>query len=186
MKHWTKVIIWLSLGALTASAGALGADDDASGPKDSPACSERKFNPLRERLGLSDEQAAKLKSVFEGERKAAAPLHDALRVNLEKLRWQVDAKAGSKDIAATLNLVEAIRKALNDAHDKVTASLAAILTPEQRARMLLDRYGPGWRHGMIPPEMGDPSHESRGFHERAGGPPPEDEGPQEQDGHPEE
>jgi Spy/CpxP family protein refolding chaperone len=62
----------------------------------------------------------------------------------------VTLKYGDADIKATLDQVAKTRKALEAERDKFDANLASILTPTQRAKMLVARssWGAGRRHGF--------------------------------------
>lgn len=88
-------------------------------------------------LGLTDEQAAKLKDARTAEKEALKPLRRELRDALAKLSDQVEDKASDKDIQASLDRVDRARKALRDEQEKTRAKNAALLTPTQRAKMAL-------------------------------------------------
>ena len=140
MKRWNKLAMLLAL-ALAGSAFAR-AEDSPEKSKGDAQEHVKMFEHMKKNLGLSDETAGKLKDLFESQRKASEPLHQQMKVTFEKLRWQVDAKADSADIAATLDEAEKGEKALQEQHEKLKAAVNALLTPEQRAKMLL-AHGPG-------------------------------------------
>ena len=92
---------------------------------------------MKERLGLSDDQAAKLKSAFDEHKKAEKALREDAKTAERKLEEEVRGLASDKDIQATLDQLDAGRKAMTDQHQKFEASLASILKPYQRAKMRL-------------------------------------------------
>lgn len=96
---------------------------------------------MKKRLGLSDEQAGKLKAAMEARRAAAKPLHERMRQSVDKLRDQVKSKASDGEIQATLNEIEQAHKAAEAAEDRFKADTASFLKPSQRARMWLDLMG---------------------------------------------
>jgi Spy/CpxP family protein refolding chaperone len=121
---------------------AAGRGDDAGSAQEARAQrSERMLEHMKKGLGLSDAEAAKVKSVFEESRKDSEPLRDDLKVALEKLRWQVDAKAGAKDLAATLEQVDKSRKALAAEREKTIERLKAALPVEAQAKLALFKAG---------------------------------------------
>lgn len=120
--------------------------------------SRRGCDLVRDVIGLSGDAAEKLTTVLKSGRKVGEPLHRRLHESLEKLRWQVDAEAGDKEIAATLEQVEKARDALRKQRESVKAEIDGLLTPEQRARMLL-ALGP---MGMEPPPPPGGFKEGRG------------------------
>jgi Spy/CpxP family protein refolding chaperone len=153
MNRWSKVAL---MGVL-ALAGTYAARAEDSGKNRREAWKDERFEMLKKDLNISDDKAAKLKAAFEKGREAGKPLAKALRVSLEKLRWQVDAGADSKEIAATLAEVKKNHKALREAREGVRDSVEAMLTPEQSAKLLLahvahfrgprGRFGPGMGPG---------------------------------------
>jgi Spy/CpxP family protein refolding chaperone len=142
MRGWKSALL---LGALAfAARPALGADK----PSDEKVSGDRQDarNPggrslVDARLGLSDEQAAKMRTVTDEQSKDAEPLRDALKVAVEKLRWQFDAKADPKDLSATLAEIDDDRRALEDLHEKSEKKIAGLLTPAQRAKRFLLETG---------------------------------------------
>jgi len=198
MKNRRMMILSAALLGL-AAAGTLQARDhkgpgDRKGPGGGPAWHEKFKDLMQKRFDLSDDQQAKLKEAFEAQRKAAEPLHKELRVGLAKLRWQVEAEADSKELAATLAQLDKTRKALQSQQDKFLSSLKNILTPVQQAKMLLAHMpqggmrmgmgmaGPGMPQGFGPgmpgPKGFGPGMPGEGPEMNEDGPGPE-EGPEE-------
>lgn len=98
---------------------------------------ERMENKMKERLGLSDDQAAKLKAAWEAEKAAVKPLREQAKEGERKLEEQVRGLASDKDIQATLDQLDAGRKAMMAERQKVESTLASVLKPSQRAKMRL-------------------------------------------------
>ena len=92
---------------------------------------------LKERLGLSDEQSAKIKAAWEAEKAAIKPLREQGKEGMRRLEEQVRGLASDKDISATLDQLDANRKALMAEHQKMESAMASALKPFQRAKMRL-------------------------------------------------
>lgn len=126
----------LLAGALLAPA-LLRAEDKA----EKPAQEERHRGGMREKfkekLGLTDEQESKLKSLRRAHREATESAKNDLKAAMRKLGDQLEDKASEKDLTATLDKIKAGRRALRDAQDKFEADSAAVLTPTQRAKMVV-------------------------------------------------
>jgi|GEM_PF-2240155 len=140
MRAWKSALL---LGALVfAVRPAIGADkpSDEGGPGDRQDAPEQGGrSSVDARLGLSEEQVTKLKAIADEQGKQAEPLREALKVAVEKLRWQLDSKADPKDLAATLDEIDKDRHELENLHDKAEKKIAGLLTPPQRAmRFLLE------------------------------------------------
>ncbi|MBI4371025.1 MAG: periplasmic heavy metal sensor [Elusimicrobia bacterium] len=102
---------------------------------------------LEEELGLNDAQAAQVKTAFKSHREAAKSLRERLKTALRRLRAQMDLEAGDAKIAAALEEVEAARAAVRDEGERLAVRLKSLLTPAQRAKLMLKReHGP--RRGM--------------------------------------
>jgi Spy/CpxP family protein refolding chaperone len=92
---------------------------------------------MKTRLGLSDEQADKIKAAFTAEKSAVTPLRDQQKAQSRKLEEEVRDLASEKDIQATLDVLDAGRKAMMAERQKLESALASILKPSQRAKMRL-------------------------------------------------
>ena len=117
---------------------------------------------MKERLGLTDDQAEKLKAAWESRKAALKPLIEQRKSDQRKLEDQVRDLASEKDIQATMDRLDAGRKAMEAERQKGEASVASILKPSQRAKMRLFRakamkrrfhggragrgHGRKWRH----------------------------------------
>lgn len=125
---------------------------------------------MREKFGISEDQEAKLKAAKRARRDADAATHADLAAAIRKLSDQLEDKASEKDLSATLDKIVAGRKAMRAEEDKFEAALTSILTPIQRAQMLVAMKGHmGGMHGgkMGPGKMGG---EKMGGEKMGGGP----------------
>lgn len=158
MKYTTYVL--LAAGMLMASYQVALANPESGGDKSDHrgAFAEK----MKERLGLTDEQAVKVKSEWEAEKTAFKTLHQQQREATQKLEDQVRSLASEKDIQATLDQLDAGRKAMAAEMQKHESSLASVLKPSQRAKMrLFMRQEMGRRfHG----KHGADRHEGRDKH----------------------
>ncbi|MFI5350582.1 MAG: Spy/CpxP family protein refolding chaperone [Elusimicrobiota bacterium] len=133
---------------------------------------ERAGKMMKERLGLSDDQAAKLKAAFEAEKTAVKTLREQSKEAGRKLEEEVRGMASDKDIQATLDQLDAGRKAMAAEHQKFESSLAAILKPYQRAKMRLlmaghgKHRGGGWGRGREEHRDGDKHGDRKGGEDR--------------------
>ncbi len=109
---------------------------------------EARLERMREKLGLSAEQGEKLKAAHRARRDAAVATRTELKAAMRKLKDQLEDKASEKEISATLERIAAARKAQRAEAEKFEAGLSTILTPTQRAKMLvaMKRHG-GMKRG---------------------------------------
>jgi Spy/CpxP family protein refolding chaperone len=98
-------------------------------------------------LGITDDQKAKLKSIREAQEKALKPIWRKQRDLSMKLRDQLEDKASDSDIQHTLSDLKANRETLETEGKRFMSQREAILTPTQRARMMLARERWGGRRG---------------------------------------
>ena len=107
---------------------------------------------MQKGLGLTDDQMAKLKAAKDAQKTAMKPLRDQMKSLMEKLGDQVKAKAPDADIQSTLDSLKQTRNALREQMEKGQEQMASLLTPTQRAKMLLRmaQRGPHGKggHGM--------------------------------------
>lgn len=142
-----RIISTLTAAGLLAGAllipALLRAEDKASSRK------EVFLERMREKFGISEEQAGKLKAARRARRDASAAARTEMKAAMRKLSDQLEDKAPEKELAATLERIAAARKAQRAEAEKFEAGLASILTPTQRANMLvaMKRLGGIRRHG---------------------------------------
>ncbi len=130
---------------LTFAAAAVRAQDDGAPPPPDggPGMHETQAGKgpdvakLKERLGLTDDQASKLKQAFEEHKAAVQPVIAQRREAMKKLQEQVKSKASDDEIKGTLAELEKTGDSLRQANEKLRADTKAILTPTQQAKMFL-------------------------------------------------
>ena len=159
----------LLAGALLAPA-LLRAEDKAEKPAQEEGHHGGMRAKFKEKLGLTDEQESKLKALRRAHREASESAKNDLQAAMRKLGDQLEDKASEKDLSATLDKIKAGRRALRDAQDKFEADAAAVLTPTQRAKMVvaMGRMMKGGMRGHGGPGMR--GHGGWGEHEGGGGP----------------
>ncbi|UPT74748.1 MAG: Spy/CpxP family protein refolding chaperone [Elusimicrobiota bacterium] len=148
-----------NLGAAALLAGALLLPAALRAEKDGPKGGKpesREDGPRgkwKEKLGLTEEQEAKLKGLRRAHREESESARAEVKAAVRKLADQLEDKASEKELTATLDRIQAGRKSLHAQREKFEASAAAILTPTQRARMavamgrMMER-GPGGKRGF--------------------------------------
>ena len=97
-------------------------------------------------LGLTADQSAKLKTLRMDQGASMMALSGTQRDLLTKLGDQVKNKASDSELQATLKDIQANRKAMMDRGEKFRRQQDDLLTPTQRAKMLLGfdmMNGPG-------------------------------------------
>jgi Spy/CpxP family protein refolding chaperone len=129
----------LVLGALIVSPFAALRADEPSAPGMQTKEHKGRNEKLHKKLGLSEEQSAKLKSIRESQKSTLTPLRDKERDLVKKLKSQVEAKAADSDIQATLDEIKTTRKSMGEQMEQFQSQKEQVLTPTQRAKMLLHR-----------------------------------------------
>jgi len=159
MNHrWSAVMV---LGTFMALPLSLARADEAVQPSanEGEAYHGKHGMGHEHRDGLTDDQMAKLKSIREAEEVALKPIHRKQRDLSIKLRDQLEDKASDSAIESTLADLKATHQSMEKEAQKFMSQREAILTPTQRARMMLkhefmrerwghekmDRHGEGWR-----------------------------------------
>jgi len=99
---------------------------------------------LKDKLGLTDDQAAKLKETFKKQMEANKPLRDQEKIDIDTLQQKVDSKASDSDIKDALDKLSADHKSMQAAQDNSMERIREILTPIQQAKWVLTM-----RHGMM-------------------------------------
>src|SRR5580658_9005793 len=164
---------WMVLGSLLAAltfgfALAVQADDDQAAPGgDKPAAMDDNGGPdgmqggmmgghfgrMKEKLGLSDSQASKLKDLFKKQMDEMKPLRDQMKIDMDTLQQNVDTKASDADVKKVLDGLSADRKNMEAGRKKMEDAVREILNPTQQAKRVLSMKDRGrqmmgkWRHG---------------------------------------
>ena len=144
-KIWLAGIMAATLAGLTL---AVNADDSQApaGDKDQPAMGQGMdggmmsmgpMSRMKEKLGLSDDQAAKVKDLFKSRMEANKPLRDQMKIDVDTLQQKVDTKASDGDIKKLLDKLDSEQKQMQSSRDKMKDQLRSILTPTQQAKMVL-------------------------------------------------
>jgi Spy/CpxP family protein refolding chaperone len=95
------------------------------------------FEELKDQLGLSDDQVAKLKAIGEDAR-AKNQGHMKAMLDLVKiLDGLVQAKAADADLQGALDKIKAEHKAAQADRDAAMDQREAVLTPQQAAKFVL-------------------------------------------------
>ena len=140
--------------------GGPGADEER-GPR--PEFAERMKARIKEELGLSDEQSAKLEAAMKQRAQDEIPLSEKLIDQTKKLSDLVKKDAADAEIQAALDALKAARKEMLDGNEKFENSLASFLKPKQRAKMMLrmERHAHGRNQGRRgpPKATGRPDHQ---------------------------
>ncbi|MEK7234554.1 MAG: hypothetical protein AAB268_12115 [Elusimicrobiota bacterium] len=152
-----RIMTMVTTAGLLAGALMLPAMSRAEGKPESHGEQGGKENFLermREKFGISEEQGAQLKAAHRAKRDVSAASMGEISTLMRKLEDQLEDKAPEKDLAATLDKIVVARRAMRASAEKFEASLTSILTPIQRAKMLVARkeHGHRMRGG---PEHGD-------------------------------
>ena len=108
---------------------------DADGPLDRPAVgADRQW---AERLGLDAEQARKFSAAERAKDEREDPLRRRLGSDMLKLRSQLAGNAAESEIQESLADLATVRRALRDRDEAFEAAAASILSPSQRAKLLV-------------------------------------------------
>ena len=92
---------------------------------------------MQKKLGLTDDQTAKMKALHDSEKEAMKPLWEKQKDLMKTLEGQVKAKASDTDIQATLDAMKSNHEAMRSQMEQFQTQKDAILTPTQRAQMML-------------------------------------------------
>lgn len=104
---------------------------------------------LKDKLGLTDDQATQLKEAFKKHEEANKPLRDQERIDFDTLQQKVDTKGSDSDIKDLLDRLDKDHKQMQQVQDNFMEKLRTILTPVQQAKWVLSMHrGPmghsGW------------------------------------------
>jgi Spy/CpxP family protein refolding chaperone len=174
MKKWT--VLGSLLAALTFGlALAVQADDDQAAPGgDKPAAMDDNggpdgmqggmmgghFDRMKEKLGLSDSQASKLKDLFKKQMGEMKPLRDQMKIDMDTLQQKVDTKASDADVKKVLDALSTDRKSMEAGRQKMEDSVREILDPTQQAKLVLSMKDRGRR--MMGKWKGKWHHDGKG------------------------
>jgi len=92
---------------------------------------------MKDKLGLTDDQVTKLKTLFESQKDANKALRDQMKIDLDTLQQKVDSKASDGDLKKALDALSTDKKAMDANRQKMEDQARQILTPSQQAKMVL-------------------------------------------------
>jgi Spy/CpxP family protein refolding chaperone len=116
---------------------------------------KNRIEHMKEKLGLTDDQATQLKEAFKKHEEANRPLRDQEKIDVDTLQQKVDIKASDSDIKDLLDKLENDHKQMQQVQDNFMDKIRTILNPTQQAKWLLwMRRGP-WDHKMGGKKKGD-------------------------------
>ena len=164
--------------ATALSAGAASTSSTSSAGSAAPPSGGWHHGPERmfDKLGLSADQKASVKAIFESNGKQVRDLHGKMRSNMEKLH---QTKPDDPNYSTLVSQVAQDNGALTSqaisAQGDMRAKLYAVLTPAQRTQLadmeakMKERMKKGdWHRG---PHGHGPGPGGPGFEDGAGGPP---------------
>jgi Spy/CpxP family protein refolding chaperone len=110
---------------------------------------------MKKELGLTDDQADKMKAAGKAQMEAMKPLMEKRKLDIDSLRVLVDKKAADKDLTAAIEGIKADQKAVEEQWKKHREAMAALLTPMQQAKSVLmmgemgEHMMGAWKGGMM-------------------------------------
>ncbi|MBI4678847.1 MAG: periplasmic heavy metal sensor [Elusimicrobia bacterium] len=163
MRRMLSIAGMAGLIALLGGGPGIWAQEKASSGKDQgkgQAAVHCAKSRMGKRLGLTEDQAKKMKEINKSRREAVSPLRKKLQEEMRNLRQLVRDEATDKEIQASLTRLQDSRKSMQAETEKFKGKLEAVLTPSQQAKMLLamgklargkagfGRQGRGMHQGM--------------------------------------
>ncbi|MCX5796694.1 MAG: periplasmic heavy metal sensor [Elusimicrobia bacterium] len=183
MRHAICAALLASLAAVPLCAAETHNDRKADAKAAAESGHRRMADRMHEQLGLNAEQAKKVDAAIQEHRDAVKPLREALSKAVRRVHGLLEIEASDKDIQAALDQVEQARRSLLAETDKLKKTMETMLTPTQRAKMLVMREKmmrrgggahEGWRARDSKEERGA-RHGAEGQKDRAGDQEPEDD-----------
>jgi Spy/CpxP family protein refolding chaperone len=149
------VVIFLGYGLAKAQdqtppADNQGGDHPAMQDGDHGDWGKDRIDHIKEKLGLTDDQATQLKEAFKKHEEANKPLRDQEKIDVDTLQQKVDIKASDSDIKDLLDKLENDHKQMQQVQDNFMDKIRSILNPTQQAKWVLSM-----RHGMMDHKWGD-------------------------------
>lgn len=111
------------------------------------------MSQMKDDLGLTDDQAAKMKAIHKENHEATKALRNKVDADLANLKVLVDKKASDTELSALIATLKSDHEALQAAEKKHRDAMQQILTPLQQAKMVIQmgehRHGKGGMGGMM-------------------------------------
>lgn len=95
----------------------------------------------QDRLGLSDEQVAKIKAARSAHRQAMREISSTVRKDIRNLRDLVKSNAADSDLSAAISTLKQDRESQRKEREALSQDLGAVFTPSQYARYILQMGG---------------------------------------------
>ena len=139
-------VLGLALGLLGPAAVLA---DQSTPPADGRPGHHQRF---QEKLGLTDDQMAKIREIWHRQRDTARPVFQALRLANQQLRELALNGAADGVIQAKLAEIEGFQSQALQLRVKVLREISPLLTDEQRQKFA--QMSPmGWRHHRRPAQV---------------------------------
>jgi Spy/CpxP family protein refolding chaperone len=147
------------VGLFLSSVLVVRADDDPKpGDQGGDAAGIGVIAKMKDKLGLTDDQVAKLKQLGESAKAEITPLWKQMGADLKALGEKVKAKAGDDVLKPLLDSINTDRQNLDAAKNKYIDQSRTILTPTQQAKMviyeamkwkgMMNKWGKGMKKGQ--------------------------------------
>jgi Spy/CpxP family protein refolding chaperone len=143
-----KILAAAGLCGLLLAAPGLRAHEDERGHGMMEEDGSAKMN---KGLGLTDEQASKMKEARKANREAIRAIHEKAVEHADKLKDLLEKKASDSELSAAIGALKQDKKAMQDQEEKHLATVQAILNPTQQAKMalwMMDKKGRAGREMM--------------------------------------
>jgi Spy/CpxP family protein refolding chaperone len=95
----------------------------------------------QEKLGLSDDQVARIKAVRAAHRRASRELAGKVRRDVQNLRDMVESGSSDSELSAAISTLKQDREAQRREREALSDDLGAVFTPAQDARYILEMSG---------------------------------------------
>jgi Spy/CpxP family protein refolding chaperone len=130
-----QAAILTSIAALLFAAGNLPAEMSM---KTHMGNEKKMMEKMTKKLGLTKEQSAKMKALHDAQHLEGKTLYDKMDADVSTLKTLVKGKATDADLTAATAAVQADHRAMMDSRMAHHEAMQAILTPGQKATMVLE------------------------------------------------
>jgi Spy/CpxP family protein refolding chaperone len=150
-KGMVRIVVMMSIAAITACAGIAQADPGACGCEKGDKHQRHDFKKMADKLGLTDAQKVQAQAIFQGNKDVVKPLFTSMHTEKQNLQALIHADTTDEAaIRAETARIAGIEADLNINRAKVETQFRAILTPAQLATLkTLPLEHPG--KGCAPP-----------------------------------
>jgi Spy/CpxP family protein refolding chaperone len=102
---------------------------------------EEKMDRAIDKVEVSGEKRERLREARREHKEVVQPIHERMEQHMNTLKEQVDRKAGDSELKETLDKLEDDKEDLMQERKKFHEKLEDILTPTQKAKMVLSMKG---------------------------------------------